>query len=192
MDFIDLSEQLRALGSHPNKIGRYSVTNVQDIMTGRLTPELYLKPKTVDLRTIWRNFELGRAKHKIIERLIGEEYLKEQKLEYKITDDIMLVGIYDAYKDGVIYEWKTSDKLKYDLNAWNITQGKIYCSAFDKPKCFFYQPVFKKADNGRIQFGLMKFGEVKKDDEFFEQVKTKLIKFTEDLLAKEAYDKFLT
>jgi len=174
--FIDLSEALRGLGKHENKVGRYSVSIIQDLLTGRLTPELYLNPKPAPLKTIWNNFELGTAKHRIIERLLGAEYTTEQKIEYKITDEITLVGKYDACRDGILYEFKTSDTLKDGLNDWHTTQGKLYCSIFNKPKCVFYQPVFKK-ERGRIKFGLQSFGEVEKDDEFFEVVKNKLIEF---------------
>lgn len=180
---INLSEQLRNLNDYPNKIGRYSTTKIHNIITGRLTPELYLNPANEPLKTIWKNFELGRAKHEIIEKCIKLKYPDidtEKKIEYNITDEIVLVGKYDILLEGILLEIKTSENLKTELNDWNISQGKIYCSLFDKPKCEFFQPIFWKEKN-RIQFGLNKFGEVLRDEKYFELVKEKIIKFHEDL-----------
>jgi len=170
-DFIDLSEELRGLDRRKNEIGRYSVSIVHDIITGKLTPEKYLNHIPAPLKIIWNNFELGTAKHKIIERLLLD-FITELKKEITITDGVILVGKFDLCKNGILYELKTSNQLKFCLNDWNITQGKLYCSIFDMPKCIFYQPVFK----GR-KFGLKKFGEVKKDDEWFEFAKEKIIEF---------------
>jgi hypothetical protein len=181
---VDLTDNLKNINKKENKIGRYSTTMIQDILSGKITPELYLKPKSIPATIIYNNFELGRAKHDIIERCLND---KDKRIETEVKkvyniDDIELVGVADALFPKIVWEFKTSTELKTELNEYHKTQGLIYCSIFEKEKCEFYQPVWIKEKNVK-RYKLNKFGEVLRDDKWFEETCEKIKEFHFKLVA---------
>ncbi|MEM5784976.1 MAG: hypothetical protein QW469_00355 [Candidatus Aenigmatarchaeota archaeon] len=142
-------------------IGHYRVSDLWSMLNGYLPPEKFLSDDVKNIPEIIQML-LGETKHFFVEKyltMLG--YETEVKIE-KIINDFVVVGRIDAYKDGTIFEIKTSNKLLDKAKKWHEFQLKVYLSLFEKNFGQVVQPVFNSKN-----FYLKVIGEVERDDNWF-------------------------
>ncbi len=161
----------------PNKVGRYSISQIYAYLNGWQTPEDFIKGEKLDFTSQFRCFQ-GTSKHKQIEelmKLLG--YKTEVKKEMKVGD-FTIVGIADYLSDNEVADLKTSAKLYDKAKPWQIFQVKLYCTVFKKDIGKVAQPIYKSNSNGEpTDFYLKEIGSTKRDDGWFKAKMEKLNKF---------------
>ena len=148
------------------KIGRYNASDLYQIFTNKITPEIYLKPKEFTLEELRRMY-WGTIIGWGIQKLFGYE---EKKYEIKIDKEITLVCKTDLELDNEIIEFKTRAEIdKYDtLPPWYLHQCISYMKAKDLSKMRLY--AFSWAFSGKLY-------EVEYDEKIWKEIVEKLTIF---------------
>lgn len=168
-----------------NVVGRYSVTKLLDITTGKMTPEEYIKGETFDFVSCFRMRE-GTIKHNSVEEVL--EYLGYKTEVKKEMDcgEFVIVGVADILTDNSVGEIKTRNENINKTNRWNEYQAKFYCTLFDRLNCILFQPrvsTKEKMYGGQEITGwwLEKFGEQKRNDAWVKKQIELVAKFDKQL-----------
>ena len=180
MKDIDLTPMLRnKMKAYPRKPGRYNSSELFFILSGKTTPEKWLKPderKMQDFFNMWSGIGI----HAQVQELLNGRPYEEKKVEYSYKG-IVLVGKADFLppsREKEVWEFKTSEKTMTRARDYHEHQVKLYCTMFEKEKGIVFQPV-KDADG----IYLKNLGEVHRSDKWFFGELDKLLLFHEKVLA---------
>lgn len=159
MKYTDLTEVLvddyKPRKREPNRV---SVTSVHAMLVGWEDRPINFK----GVMNMWR----GTMKHNALEPLLQKlGYQTEIKMEHQTPYDWVLVGIVDAMADDHLLEIKTTDSILDTAKEWHVTQGRLYCSMFERPSCTIVQPVI---DWENEKLYLKHLRSVKRNDKWFE------------------------
>ena len=183
---IDLTQKLLATRKlKKGKVGRYNVSDLYSILNGYISPEEFLSGEKepfiddlTDTYTMWN----GVWKHKMIQELLPE-YEQEVRKEYKVDDEITLIGKVDWIGEEV-GELKTSASIMGEAKKSAIHQVKIYLTMFEREIGRIFQPVVKKKEVYKFgkrekitAFNLKELSVVKRDDSWFNKEMSKLKDF---------------
>lgn len=105
---------------HTKQIGLYHASEIYDICEGKLRPEDYFKPKSVNDRDIF-NFWIGTMYHDAIQKMYPQAQ-KEVKIAIDVAEDAQIVGRCDMILD-VPFELKTCSRfpvLPYDSHKYQF------------------------------------------------------------------------
>jgi hypothetical protein len=169
-------------GNHENKIGRYSCSKIWGMINGYLKPEDYIKGEEFSVESAVR-MQQGTYKHKFLESLFPDhqtEIKKEMDCRTVMGDvEFTLVGIADILdlEGKNVCDFKTSAQIKPKAKPWDEFQVRMYCTIFERQKGLIVQPRYNKD-----KMWLEIIGTVERDDDWFNEQISKLVKYHEKLL----------
>ena len=159
------------------KVGRYSVTDLYDIVHGNLTVKNFFKPSSFTQSSMYYMWK-GKWDHmKAQDLLIELGYEIEIKKEKKINDWVV-VGRADCLQLDEVIEIKTSKNI-LKPNPHHVFQTRIYCTLFEKKDGYIYQPMYKPLTH-ELYMRLVK--KVQRDDAWAEEQFIKVDEFHNKLL----------
>lgn len=175
---FDLTELIKAKGKpYPRKLGRYNASEVYAIFAGWKSPEDWVFPQDIDVKSLMR-MNMGTIIHSHI-----QSYLEPQRCEVKRTyttpdGEITIVGKADYLLDDDVWDIKTSESELAKSKPWQEHQVKMYCTMFERPHGKIMQPVRTEES-----LYLRCVGEVTRDDAWFLGEVEKLRAFHEKVKA---------
>ncbi len=123
---------------HERKIGRYNSSELYEIMTGRLKPEDFLKPKTFDLNSYRAMYE-GEVREYALKQLLDAS---EVKYEYQVKEvkkfkGFEIVCVADFVFPDYILECKSPREFS-GIKEYNRPQLEAQFRIFNQPVYVMY------------------------------------------------------
>jgi hypothetical protein len=191
MKHIDLTARLKKeFAPYKRTIGRYNSSELYGIVNGYLTPDEWISPKEPAVENMLKMMN-GTVVHNFIQRILPVEGNEVKKVYTNpLFPEISLVAKVDHLPlekvDNAIWELKTDEEELDKAKASHLFQVKLYCTVFERPKGYIYQPVQTKDS-----LFLKCVGEVDRDDAWFHRQFASLYAFHLQVmdLYKKVYEK---
>ena len=158
-----LKNYLNSREKRPRKIGRYHSSELYSIITGKLKPEDFFKPKTFDLQ-VCRNIYEGEIREKALSILLrfNKILMKEQVKDVLKIKDFEIVCVADFTFEDRILECKAPGIMPDSIKPWNYPQLEIQHRLFNLPVYIIYikerfdYRVFKYTPNNEFYQEILK------------------------------------
>ena len=121
------------------KAGRYHASELGDIISGKLKPKDFFKPKKIDEEGAWNIF-FGVVLEEGLRNVFEQQEVKcefQAKKEIKIDDFVIVCKADFKFSDRII-EMKAPLREKNEISSYHIAQAEAYFRAWGLPVYLMY------------------------------------------------------